>query len=351
MTLELNKPILAKRVAFKDGKLHFIPHETICSGVVLNKPYLAKRVALRDGKLHFLIGDQKLEPDGKLTLDKPYFAKRVALRDGKLHFVVSGKVCSDTGVTSCECEICCTISATVQVGNGVAGDPWSTAVDVDLTCGGQIQTSGGWYCLNDEVEDDQYPLNVTYTWAEKNTLGSPESYTGATSGTREVKTDIWSSGNFTISGSTYRLSYWRNEGTVYQTSPSTVTTPFCGIGWMLQKQESDPDYGSFWATVAGTDIATATAAALSTWMFTITDNNPNAPDDCSAGYHYNGGELVPGTGCDKYTGTYTSGSTGTGDDDDCPVAIVRESWFRLTTDPDTDPYRIKCAKVTIADLC
>lgn len=90
MTLELNQPYIAQRVANKDGKLHFLPGDGFCGDVVLNTPYHAKRVGNKDGKLHFLLSDQQME-SGQLMLDKPYLAKRVANKDGSLHYLIGGK--------------------------------------------------------------------------------------------------------------------------------------------------------------------------------------------------------------------------------------------------------------------
>lgn len=98
--MELNKPYFVKRVANKDGVLHYLPVEGFCYGVEMNKPYMAKRVASKDGVLHYLLADQKLD-DGKLILNKPYFAKRVANKDGTLHYLINGKKCClCDGVTS-----------------------------------------------------------------------------------------------------------------------------------------------------------------------------------------------------------------------------------------------------------
>lgn len=265
--------------------------------------------------------------------------------------------CDDTSVTICSCEICCTLNATVAVGSAGDSKAWTDDVNVEMACHGVLETDGGHCCINDEVEDDTFCFKIRNTYAEKDTIGSPEAYIGAgpSSGTREVKTVIWSSGNFEIEGETYRLSYWISEGTIYQTSPSTVTTPFCIRGWSLQHLHTDHDifdpYPDWWETVAGTDIATWVAANNYQWFFNLTDDNPYAPDDCPPGYSYNAGELIPFPRCPyDLDGTPVTGGSIT-QTNDCPVYLFHESWTRLAVDPNDCEHKDKCARVTITDGC
>lgn len=359
MTLELNKPILARRVAYKDGKLVFLPQEGFCDGVTIGKPVLAKRVAYKNEKLHFLLSDQKLDSDGKLIIGKPYLAQRVAEKDGKLHFVVSGVQCEPpTSITMCGCEICCTLAATVQVGDGTTGGEWSDPVDVDLTCGGTVQLTTAYFCLNNEIEDDNILKKFTTTYSEKDTIGSPTAWSDiGTSGTREVKTVIWASEEFEIDGDDYRLVVWVNGGTIYQLLPTEATTPFCNGGWMLQKKITSgvgfDTYGEYWDQVAGDDFGVY--YGNNQWMFDVSNDNPDDPDECGTGYSYNGGDLpTTGAGCDTVTGVgagRTIDTSSTGSVTDCPLALTYESQHRLTTDPDEEAYYVKCAKISIADLC
>lgn len=352
MAITLNKPYAGLRIAASSGDLVFTLREGFCDGIVLNTPYIGLRASVSGGDLVFLVSDQKVRPDGTLFLNKPYIGRIASLTSGDLVFIVDGKKCTGNLVTSCGCEICCTLAATVQVADSGDMYAWTDPLDVMLLCGGQLQTSGGYACLNDIDLETQIYVNITTTYTEKNTLGSPEAYSaGGASGTREVKTDIWTSEDFDIEGETYRISYWRCEGTIYQTLPTVSTTTFCDIGWVLQHQATDDNFGNFWETIAGYDLIDwlDLGATSKLWMFNWTDDNPYDPEDCPDGYSYNAGELNPSTGCNVRSAPYVGGSSD--DEDTCPVALVHESWYRLIADPDTDPYRIKCAKVTIADLC
>ena len=87
--------------------------------------------------------------------------------------------------------------------------------------------------------------------------------------------------------------------------------------------------------------------------FIITDDNPYSPAECPEGYHDSGGDVTLGPGC--ATG-FTAGFTYAGDRDhasfgDCPIAITNESWLLKVGDPDDAGHRIKCSKLSIADLC
>lgn len=352
MALTVDKPYIVVRTGYDGTNLIYHVIGASCDPLAVDQVVAGLRSGLRTSKLAYVFGDQKLEADGTLTIDKPYLGLRTGLRSGKLVYLVDGKECDDTLVTSCGCEICCTLAATVQVADSGDMYAWTDPLDVLLSCGGQLQTSGGYACLNDIDLETQIYVNITTTYTEKDTLGAPEAYSaGGASGTREVKTDIWTSEDFDIEGETYRISYWRCEGTVYQTSPTVSTTTFCDIGWVLQHQATDDNFGNFWETIAGYDIIDwlDLGATSKLWMFNWSDDNPYDPDDCPDGYSYNAGDLVPSTGCNVRSAPYVGGSSDA--DDDCPVAVVHESWYRLIADPDTDPYRIKCAKLTIADLC
>lgn len=142
MTLELNKPYIVKRVASNDQVLHYLPLDGFCDGVEIDKPVLAKRVASNDGVLHYLLGDQKLENDGTLTIGKPYFAKRVASNDGVLHYLVGGKVC-ETGCCNCENLTTGAFPATLPftVTDSCFGDVWTGDL-IDAT-----GTYSGGYCV------------------------------------------------------------------------------------------------------------------------------------------------------------------------------------------------------------
>lgn len=333
----------------RDGKLIVVTTPTRCADPAVGEVYLGLVSGTHNGKPLVVISPQRCD-SGELPVGQTYLGVVSGTHNGKLLVVVPCDGCD--GVFSCDCDICCTLEATVQVAD--SGDPysWSAATDTTLTCGGVLQTSGGYACLNDLDLETQVYVNITTTYAEKDTIGAPEAYdTGSASGTREVKTDIWASSDFEIDGETYRLSYWRCEGTVYQTSPTTATTPFCDTGWVLQHQASDINFGNFWETIAGYDIIDwlDLGPTSKLWMFDVSDDNPYSPNDCPDGYSYNSGDLNPSAGCNVRTAPYVGGSTD--DEDACPVAVTHESWYRLIADPDIDSNRIKCAKLTIADVC
>lgn len=345
MTLELNKPYFVKRVANKSGTLHYLPMDGFCDGVALDKPVLAKRVANKDGTLHFLLSDQKLEPDGKLKLNKPYFAKRVANKDGVLHYLVAGKQCEGPGnPTLCGCEVCCTLTGTLSVND--ESDGWTEEVEVELTCGGTIETTSGYFCVNDEVIDDLACIKVTTTWSEKDTIGSPEAYTdGVTSGTQEYKSHIWSSGDIDIGGETYRLSYWRVQVTKYQTLPTVTTIEQCLEGIYIQKLSSEaPGFETchtpFWSPVL---LSGAPGAPY----FNISDDGPETV--CPEGYSFAAGELLP------YVYSCNYPLLVLGDDfvtSDCPVFYAAEYYY---FPPGPGPFdcedRIPCVRYSIIDKC
>lgn len=294
MTLELNKPYLVKRVGSEGQVLHYLPWEGFCDGVVLDKPVLAKRVANNAGVLHYLISDQKLEDDGTLTIDKPYLAKRVASNSGVLHYLVGGKLCVDSTVTVCDVTRCCTLDASVRI-KLTSTPTWTDWETLNLFCGGQSYGTWSWSCLNDEVEDDTFTYYITYTFSEKDTLASPEAYDdGVSSGTRSCKSVIWSSGDFTINGDTYRLTYFEIEWHIFQTSPSVVTTDGCTTGYFLQKKYTD-EFGDCWGTIAGTDAFTL--GTIPAWQYNVTNDSPYDPEFCPEGYSNNGSEIAPCDGC------------------------------------------------------
>jgi len=296
MTLELNKPYLVKRVASNGGVLHYLPMDGFCDDIALDAPVLAKRVASNAGVLHYLIGNQQLKEDGTLFVGKPYLAKRVASNDGVLHYLVAGKVCEQGDPTVCDVTMCCTLEGLVRI--KTADTPtWTDWTVANPVCNGTSIGHWWWSCLNDEIEDDTFSYLINWTASEKDTLDSPEPYdTGSASGTRSCKTVIWSV-EFELGGETYRLTYWVTEYHIFQTLPTETTTNGCQNGWSLQRQDTYPDLGSYWNTIAGEELNEAYYNAGTLWMINQTNDSPYDPDFCPPGYGNNGAELWPSTGC------------------------------------------------------
>ncbi len=359
MALTLGKPYLVLRTGMKDGKQAVLVMDGDCDeGLTLGKPRLSLRTGTKDGKQVQLVADQKLDPDGKLILNKPYLALRSGMKDGKVVVVVPGMACeAPANPTVCGCEICCTLDATVSVNDG--SDEWTEPFDVELTCGGVIEFQAGYCCLNDEVEDDTFCFKYTNTFAEKDTFGSPEAYNWiTTSGTIEINTKIWASDDFVINGDTYRLSYWRTERAIHQTAPTTAELSDCYEGWLLQRLANDPvTYGDYWDIVesywnGGSNVyGYWTAATVSTpSIFTVTNDNPYAPEDCPEGFSYSGGDLQTGYGCATYQSAPPYGGRADNAFSRCPVSLWSETWSSTVITPTCD-QRIPCARIGIFDRC
>lgn len=301
MALTLGKPYLVLRTGTKDGKQAVLVMDGDCdAGITLGKPRLSLRTGTKDGKQVQLVADQQLDPDGKLILNKPYLALRSGMKDGKVVVVVPGKQCDEpVDPTVCDVTMCCELDASVRI--KLTADPtWTDWENLTLTCGGEIEYHDGHACCEIEVEDNCFNLKVTHTVSEKDTLSSPEAYDdGVNSGTRSAKTVIWTSGNFTISGTTYRLSYYVSETHIFQTAPTVVTTDECWEGYMLQELVTSGSqwdiYGDYWNLIAGETIVGGVPYG---WAYNYDNDNPYGDDStsCPEGYNYAAGELIP-EGC------------------------------------------------------
>lgn len=341
MTLTLNKPYFVKRVADNGGTLHFLPVEGFCTGVTLNKPYPAKRVADKEGVLHFLLSNQQLATDGKLVIGKPYFAKRVADKEGVLHFLIDGKQCTPFNPTFCECTICCTLDGTVEIGNGSS---WFTAVDVTLTCGGQVPFTTCYSCYN-EGTDDTILVNYENYWRGKTTLDVPFDEGPAGSGTYDYYSEVWSSEEFTVDGETYQLHFFAVQVDRHRVLPSPVDETTCGYGWVLKKYDVAQTQ---WITIMGAGPESAPAGMAGETYFELETNPPYDPDMCPPDYVENGGDCVdPGALCNTAPPGYIASSSGSSaycDPNDGTYLIVEQKFTGGGPD-------INCARFSIFDNC
>lgn len=229
--MELNKPYLVKRVADNSGVLHFLPHQGFCYGIEVNKPQLAKRVALKDGVLHYLMSDQKRDDTtGKLILNKPYFAKRAKQNaDGSLHYLVNGKWCGegDPPITMCDCEICCTLYATVQFGQPQEfPNParFGETFEAELQCNRTFTVSQCIICQDDTAPEDPF----LYQKTDQQWGGGSGSYTQ--SGTLyEWRTVVWASDELN-GGPAYPIVYdgWTGKFKVFFAATEWTITPEVG---------------------------------------------------------------------------------------------------------------------------
>lgn len=98
MSVGLNTPYFARRVANTNGVLRFIPLERLCGEIQIGKAYFGRRVASENGVLHYLFSNQQLdeeEEEDRLKMGKAYFGRRIKLNDdGSLHYLTSGQKCA-----------------------------------------------------------------------------------------------------------------------------------------------------------------------------------------------------------------------------------------------------------------
>jgi hypothetical protein len=348
MPLEVDKPYLVLRTGMKDGKLVALVMDGDCdNGLLENKPRLSLRTGMKDGKQVQLVGDQHLDGNGKLILNKPYLALRTGMKDGKVVVLVAGKQCGNTFFGVCECSICCTLDATIELGDGTA---WDTPVDVTLTCGGQIPFTTCYSCLNDEIEDDT--ILVVYENYIRGTTQTAVPFSGpgpwglAGSGTYDSVSEVWSSPEFEIDGATYQLHFWALEIFAQQTSPTVQEGTICYHGFTLKRYYEPPDFSPYWGTIHDWDD-TGGAAAFASPFFEFEYNPVYDPGPCPEGYSENGGDCVDSPACDAPPPGYSlAGSTDSAfcDEEDGTYIISSAEFFN-------GGPTLKCARVSIFDNC
>lgn len=273
----------------------------------------------------------------------------------------------DAPFTACDCTICCTLDATVQVAS--AGDPtvWTDPVDVTLTCGGALTVISCYSCCSDTVEDECVQIVVEQTWSDRDTTGSPEPWGpfGGYEGTSTIRSQTWSSGEFEIEGKTYRLFFRAWEETVHQTAPTEYDYVQCNADWILQRWEPPvPDSTpGLWQTMIASNSYGGGGGGSYAVPFDYSDDNPYSETSCPEGFHEAGGECPEVIVCGfhpAYTGdpllSVRTTSSALCDEED-GTYVMDEAMICLGTAPyptcssaDESTY-LKCAKILIADNC
>lgn len=348
MPLEVDKPYLVLRTGMKDGKLVALVMDGHCDdGLTTGKPHLSLRTGMKDGKQVQLVADQRLDVDGKLVIDKPYLALRTGMKDGKLVVLVQGKQCEPASFTYCEgCEICCTLDATVEIGDGTS---WLTGVDVALTCGGQVPFTTCYICTDDETPEEN-PILVNYEnyWRGKTTLDVPFDEGVAGSGTYDFYSEIWSSPTFEIDEETYQLHFFAARVDRHRVLPTPSESTACSYGAVLKKQSLVIGSSEAWQTVIGSGPDTMVVMGFGgTDLFELELNPTYDPDPCPPGYSEAGGDCVDEEVCSIEPPGYTasgSGSSALCDAED-GTYVIQEKVF-IGGGPE-----LKCARFSIFDNC
>lgn len=346
MALTLDKPYLGLRASLSGDAVVFVPREGICDGIVLDTPYIGLRAATSGDAVVFLISDQQLTPTGGLVHDKPYIGLRAANDDGTLVYVVQGNVCGDPYIpTFCECEICCTLDATVEIGDGTG---WLTAVDTTLTCGGQVPFTTCYACTLDETPEEAILVNYENYWRGKTTLDVPFDEGVAGSGTYDFYSEIWSSPTFEIDEETYQLHFFAARVDRHRVLPTPSESTACSYGAVLKKQSLVIGSSEAWQTVIGSGPDTMVVMGFGgTDLFELELNPTYDPDPCPPGYSEAGGDCVDEEFCTIEPPGYTPSSSGSSalcDAEDGTYYIIE----RVFTGGGPE---LKCARFSIFDNC
>jgi hypothetical protein len=292
-----NEKVLGVVSGTRDGKLLVVTTPTRCDDPVADEVYMGLVSGTRNGKPLVAISTQRCgDTAGTLEVARGYLGLVSGTRGGKLLLAVPCGDCATGDPTVCDVTMCCELEGTVRV--KIDDTPtWGSWTVANPVCGGTSTGHWWWSCLNDEIEDDTFAYLINWTASEKDTLVSPEAYdTGIASGTRSCKTVIWSV-EFDIGGETYRLTYYVTEYHIFQTLPTVVTTDGCLSGWSLQREDTYPDLGLYWNTIAGTELNEAYYNAGTLWMVNYEHDSPYGDAFCPEGYSNNGAEQWPSTGC------------------------------------------------------
>lgn len=360
MALTLDKPYLGLRASLSGDAVVFVPREGICDGIVLDTPYIGLRAATSGDAVVFLISDQQLTMGGELKINKPYIGLRAANDDGTLVYVVDGKQCDEGEPIPpfCECDICCTLDGTIEMGDGGTG--YETGIDFTMTCERTYTTATYTSCYNEDT-DDTYCYVVTTTYEGGSGTGESFSFGGFT-GTYDWRTVVWVSDAFDIDGDSYRVFLVVTTYDITYVTPAPSTDQQCAWAWGIQRLYTPPPESDFcpcggnWGTVYSASSGGTNFSAVR--LVTTTDH---AGDPCAEGYVENGnGECGAPAWCTTPPG-YVAFGEGNGFDNswftDCTeggqillVAAVMFCVFPAGTCPG-DGTSVKCFRLTIADNC
>jgi len=347
--LTLDKPYLALRASLSGDAVVFLPREGICDGIVLDTPYIGLRAGVSGDAVVFLLSDQQLTPAGNLILDKPYIALRAAVDGDALVYLVNGQTCGEPyNPEICEgCVICCTLDGTVEIGDGTG---WEAAVDVTLTCGGQVPFTTCYSCTLDETPEESIQVNYENYWRGKTTLAVPFDEGGAGSGTYDYYSEVWSSPTFIIDGITYQLHFFAAQVDRHRVLPTPSESTACGSGAVLKRYNEYEDSPGLnqWQTVIGSGPDTLVVMGFSgTDLFELELNPTYDPGPCPPGYSEAGGDCVDEEVCTIEPPGYTvssSGSSALCDEEDGTYYIIEKTFIG-------GGPTINCARFSIADNC
>lgn len=359
MPLEIDKPYTALRVAAHDSDLVFVPREGFCDDIVIDTPYIGLRAATHDGKLVYLISDQKLNAAGEMIINKPYVGLRVATHDGDLVYVVDGMDCDDEEENEifCECEICCTLEATVQFPTALENPAtFEGAIDATMTCGRSFVITNWILCQNDEFPEDPN----TCTQFDQTYSGGTGSYVVGDQ-TFNWRTVVWVSdampdgptgiafgfdpaGSITFTGD-FKVYFAATETTITEEGEDDIIC--CAYQWgILVEYTIDPDQPNgcagtgwgFWiGNVAGTGGNPSCPSAV---IFNLSECEHTDNLCCPEGYTFANPE---GT----FLGIACTGTVDDGFSEEVSGCIIGEEGPLLID----GTASTSCARLSIADLC
>lgn len=156
-----------------------------------------------DGKPILAWSDQRCaEGTNEFEIGKKYLGIVTGVTEDGLPIITSWcKRCGGPPVTICDCEICCTLDATVRMPGGspqgITGGQtsWDAARNATLICGSTFEGWWGvWTCFNEETGEYQSAGYVEFTGRDGDydwDFGAPYGVVPVT-----IKSDIWLSEEF-----------------------------------------------------------------------------------------------------------------------------------------------------------
>lgn len=342
-----NEKVLGLVSGTRDGKLLVVTTPTRCDDPVADEVYMGLVSGTRNGKPLVAISTQRCGGTGLLETDRGYLGLVSGTRNGKLLLAVPCGDCDGGDMPVCGgCNVCCTLSATLQLPDpGTGGTTFGTAFDVELFCNRSFEIWKGatqCYYFNEETEEgDSYYVDQGVT-----------TYSG-TSGVVTIEdveytyvSDIWASDEFTYGGATYKLVL-SVETRDYINPMTELPSQSCGFYLQLLKYTefaSPPiyDFGFQWCSIAKVINATAPAAGPeSPWFNVVAD--PDVP--CTPPYEGIDTIGCGAAGCIAGPPGYNTYNMDQDFDGvvDCPIYMEDEH--------PAAPFTPKCWKVQLFDLC